>query len=277
MKASSFITKENFNERNIKYGVREFAMAAITNGISLQGQLIPYCGTFFTFSDYMKNAIRLASLMKLKVIYQFTHDSIFLGEDGPTHQPVEHLAALRAMPNITVIRPADSTEVKASWEIALNNNGPTALILTRQVCPEISTTSYEDTKKGAYIVKKETRPQIDISIIATGSEVTIALETATLLENQNQSVRVISMPSWELFEKQTDTYKNSIISEQSAINCVIEAQSELGWHKYVGKNGICITVNTFGKSAPAAALKEEYGFTPTHISQTLLNKTRSIV
>ncbi len=260
MKKSGSLSKTDFSQRNIKYGVREFAMGAMASGLRLQGNSIPFCGTFLTFSDYMKNAIRLAALMKLKVIYQFTHDSIFLGEDGPTHQPVEHLASLRSIPGLTVIRPADSTEVKAAWSIALQNEGPTALILSRQGLPELPNVSFEDTKKGAYIIRKESTEGLDLILLATGSEVSLALEVAKDLETAGKSVRVISFPSWELFESQSSTYQKELMPNTCAY-AVIEAQSSFGWHKYIGKNGICLTVDTFGKSGNAADLAKDYKLT----------------
>jgi transketolase len=269
IKSSGAITADNFNERNIKYGVREFAMGAIASGLYLQGNIKPFVGTFLTFSDYMKNAIRLAALMNLGVVYQFTHDSILLGEDGPTHQPVEHLASLRSIPNLTVIRPADGTEVKAAWKTALESENPVALILSRQGLPELNTSSFEDAQKGAYIVKKESKDTLDHCIIATGSEVSLALDVAEQLETDGQSVRVVSMPSMELFDKQDKTYQNAILPETVRKYSVIEAQSSFGWHKYIGKDCVTFTVDSFGLSAPGNALKEEFGFTTAHITQTL--------
>lgn len=269
IKSQTFVTPTNFNARNIKYGVREFAMAAIANGISLQGVYHPFCGTFLTFSDYMKNAIRLASLMNLNVTYQFTHDSIFLGEDGPTHQPIEHLASLRSIPNLTVIRPADTNEVKGAWSLALKKQGPTALILSRQSLPDLTTTSVKDVEKGAYIVKKESTPTIDICIIATGSEVNLALKAAELLEQNGKSTRVISMPSMELFDAQSESYQETILPLNAKQYAAIEAQTSFGWHKYIGRKGICITVDTFGKSAPESDLRKEFGFTVDAIVKKL--------
>ena len=262
IKSSGFITGTNYLEQNIKYGVREFAMAAIAAGISL-GQLYrPFVGTFFTFSDYMKNAIRLSALMNLPVVYQFTHDSILLGEDGPTHQPIEHLASLRSIPNLTVIRPADNTEVKGAWVQALESKNPTALVLSRQGLANCEGTSAEAVSKGAYIVKEASNNSaIDLSILATGSELALALDVANELESNGDSVRVISMASFELFDKQSKDYQNTVLSKQSKTFMVIEAQTSFGWHKYVGRDAICITVEDFGLSAPAADLKEQYGFT----------------
>jgi transketolase len=266
---SSFIRHDDFSQQNIKYGVREFAMAAIASGLYLQGNCLPFIGTFLTFSDYMKNAIRLASLMQLGVIYQFTHDSIFLGEDGPTHQPVEHLASLRSIPNLTVIRPADGNEVKAAWKIALLSQTPVALILTRQGVPALDNSSFENAQKGAYIIKEASSPSIDHCIIATGSEVALALTVADTLESQGQSTRVVSMPSMELFDAQSKEYRASIIPDTAKTLSVIEAQSSFGWHKYVGKDGLTFTVDSFGLSAPEADLRKHFGFMPESIVKTL--------
>lgn len=270
LKKFPVIHREDFTGRNIKYGVREFAMGTISNGLTLSGFITPVCGTFLTFSDYMRPSIRLASLSELKVIYQFTHDSIFLGEDGPTHQPVEQLASLRAIPGLQVIRPADSNEVKMAWIAALNYEGPTALILSRQPLPllEGTATSYErGLGKGAYIVKKEKR-KADYTFLSSGSELYLALEVAHELEKKNKSTRVISFPSWELFERQSEEYKTNLLS-----NCgqkiSIEAAASFGWHKYIGENGIAISVESFGFSAPINDLAELFGFTKNAILQKL--------
>ncbi|MBI5346147.1 MAG: transketolase [Chlamydiae bacterium] len=271
LKNYPILTYSNFLGRNIKFGVREFAMGTISNGLALSQMFIPFCGTFLVFSDYMRNAIRLAAISSLQVIYQFTHDSIFLGEDGPTHQPVEHLASLRAMPRLQVIRPADANEVKMGWLAALKYRGPTAIILSRQPLATLEQTnvSLEDgLLKGAYIVKKE-KNKPDYILFATGSEVGLAIEVAYCLEKLNKDVRVVSFPSWDLFEKQSNEYKKMILGE----NCKrvsIEAGSELGWHKYIGKDGVCISVDDFGISAPIAQLKDEYGFNVDAILQRIL-------
>lgn len=267
--SSGAITADDFSARNVKYGVREFAMGAIASGLYLYGNIKPFVGTFLTFSDYMKNAIRLAALMNLGVVYQFTHDSILLGEDGPTHQPVEHLASLRSIPNLTVIRPADGTEVKAAWKTALTSENPVALILSRQGLPNLPTSSFEDAQKGAYIIKKESKDTIDHCIIATGSEVSLALDVAAQLESESHSVRVVSMPSMELFDLQDKAYRNAVLPNLVGTYSVIEAQSSFGWHKYIGKDGIAFTVDKFGLSAPANDLKVVYGFTVSNITETL--------
>lgn len=272
MKAYPILTPGQFGGRNVKYGVREFAMAAMTAGLSLTGMMQPFCGTFLTFSDYMRNAIRLACLSPYHVIYQFTHDSIFLGEDGPTHQPIEHLAALRAMPHLHVIRPADSHEVRAAWIAALRYKGPTALILSRQNLPDLEATRvpYEQgVGRGAYIVKKE-KGQPDFTLFATGSELSLALEVAKALEKMGKHVRVVSMPCWALFEKQSEEYKKSIVEGSLGVRVAIEAASDFGWHRYIGRHGIAICMEGFGHSAPAADLAQEFGFTPDAIVERLV-------
>jgi len=267
------ITPGHFEGRNIKYGVREFAMAAMATGIHQTGMLTPFIGTFLTFSDYMKNAIRLCSLMKEQVIYQFTHDSIFLGEDGPTHQPVEQLAGLRAIPNLHVIRPGDQNEVEMAWLAALKYEGPTALILSRQSLPdlEITKVSYTDgVGRGAYILKKEKSTPIDFTLIATGSELHLALDVAEALQKLGKSVRVVSMPCWELFDNQPADYKLSVLGGNIGKRVSIEAASDLGWHKYIGLDGIAICVEGFGASAPYRELTQEYGFTIESILERIL-------
>lgn len=270
IKTSNIVSKSDFSGQNIKYGVREFGMAAVANGIALHNQNIPFVGTFMTFSDYCKNAVRLAALMNLRVIYQFTHDSIFLGEDGPTHQPVEHLAALRAIPNLTVIRPADTTEVKAAWITALKNTGPTALILSRQGAPDLDTTSIDDAQKGAYILHKSDSDTIDFCILATGTEVALAKDVCDTLEAQGKTVRLVSVPSFELFNAQDNPYQDKVLGGNVTQYVSIEAQSSFGWHQYIGRDGIAISVDTFGISAPAKDIAKAYGFTTDAIVEKLL-------
>ena len=272
MKKYPIIAPAHFGGRNMKYGVREFGMSTMANGLALTQLFIPFIGTFLTFSDYMRNAIRLACLSKLHVVYQFTHDSIFLGEDGPTHQPIEHYAALRAMPYLHVIRPADANEVKMAWIAALEYHSPTMIILTRQTLPLLEQTKipYKDGMgRGAYIVKKEkTLP--DYTLFATGSEVSLALNVAEELENHGKQVRVVSMPCWEMFENQDEAYRQSIIGGQLGKRVSIEAGVELGWHKYIGPDGTAICMEGFGASAPAGALAEEFGFTVDSILERIL-------
>lgn len=272
MKHFPIMKPKDFKGRNVKFGVREFGMGTIANGISLVGMFRFFCGTFLTFSDYMRNSIRLASLSKYPVIYQFTHDSIFLGEDGPTHQPIEHIASLRAIPNLHVIRPADNYETKMAWLAALKYQGPTAIILSRQKLPELSQTNIpfsEGLGRGAYVVKKEeTKP--DFTLFATGSELCLALDVAENLQKLGKQVRVISFPCWELFEAQDNSYKEEIMGKDLGQRVSIEAAIDLGWHKYIGLDGISISMETFGLSAPAADLAKEFGFIADEIVQRLI-------
>ena len=273
MKEFPVVVPGVFTGRNIKFGVREFAMGAMANGLSRAEFFTPYVGTFFVFSDYMRNAVRLASIGKHKVIYQFTHDSIFLGEDGPTHQAVEHLMSLRAMPNLWVIRPGDANEVKMAWMAALNHQGPTALVLSRQKIPEVPGTERpysEGVGRGAYILRGgEGKP--DYTLFATGSELALANDVATELEKRGKAVRLISMPCWELFEEQPKEYRASVVCGDLGKRVSIEAGSDLGWYKYIGHDGVAISVNTFGASAPAADLAVEYGFTVDAVLEQILS------
>lgn len=268
------MAKDHFGARNIKFGVREFAMAAMASGLRETGALVPFVGTFLTFSDYMRNAIRLASLMRVQVIYQFTHDSVFLGEDGPTHQPVEQIASLRAIPHLQVIRPAGSFEVKMAWQAALQYHGPTALVLSRQKVKEVPETYIpfeEGMKKGAYIVRKERRPEIEYTLIATGSELPLACDVADELVRLGKSVRVISMPCWFLFEQQPVSYKEELFGPKAGRKVSIEAAADFGWHKYIGSDGIAISVEDFGLSAPASMIAKELGFTVEDIIERILS------
>jgi transketolase len=261
-----------FEGRNIKYGVREFAMCAMANGISRTEMYTPFVGTFLVFSDYARNAIRLAALAKYKVIYQFTHDSIFLGEDGPTHQPVEHYMSLRAIPNLHVIRPADANEVKMSWIAALTYHGPTVLCLSRQKLPQIPGTdvSYADgVGRGAYIIRKE-KAKPDYTLVATGSEVSLAVQVAIELEKHDKAVRVISMPCCELFDQQPDDYRASVFGGDLGRRVSIEAGVDQGWYKYIGSDGIAICMEGFGASAPMSALQHEFGFTVDDVLERIL-------
>lgn len=272
IKKYPIIRRKDFAGRNIKFGVREFGMGAIASGLALTQLIRPFVGTFLTFSDYMRNAIRLAALSKLPVIYQFTHDSLFLGEDGPTHQPIEHCMALRAIPNLQVIRPADNNEVKMAWLAALRYAGPTALLLSRQNLPELQETNlsyHEGLGRGAYIIKKEERKP-DYMLVATGSEVALALAVAEELIKKGKATRVISMPCWELFEAQDSEYKKAIFGGDLGKRVSIEAGVDLGWHKYIGMEGIAISMDTFGASASASALAEAFGFTVDHILERIL-------
>lgn len=273
LKNYPLVTPQNFSGRNIKYGVREFAMATIATGLSQTAMIVPYIGTFLTFSDYMRNAIRLAALQRAHVIYQFTHDSIFLGEDGPTHQPIEHYAALRGIPFLQVFRPGDAYEVKMCWIAALRYVGPSAIILSRQNLSEIPETqkfSFADgVGRGAYILKKE-KAKPDFTLLSTGSELHLAMEVAVALEKLGKNVRVISMPCWEIYEEQEASYKASVLGGDLGIRVSIEAGVELGWHKYIGLDGIAISMHSFGASAPAADLQKEFGFTVEAIMKKIL-------
>jgi len=250
--------------RNIRFGVREHAMGAIVNGMAYHGGLIPLGSTFLVFSDYMRGAVRVSALSKLHSIWVYTHDSVWLGEDGPTHQSVEHLAALRAIPGLTVIRPADANETSEAWKIALKCKGPVALALSRQGLPILDRSKYpgaENLKKGAYILKDAEDTKPDVILIATGSEVSLALDASEKLEEKGIKVRVVSMPSWELFEEQSESYKNEVLPPEMKARVTIEAGVSLGWHNYAGEKGVIISHDRFGASAPYKVLVEKFGFT----------------
>lgn len=255
--------------RNLHFGVREHAMGAVMNGMALTGGLVPYGATFLIFSDYMKPTIRLAALMRLQAIYVFTHDSIGLGEDGPTHQPVEQLAGLRAIPNLTVIRPADANEVSEAWRAALSKeNGPTALILTRQTVPFIDRTRFapaEGVRFGGYVLAdpKEGRPEV--ILIASGSEVSLALGAYEELSRQGVKARVVNMASFEVFEAQSHEYRESVLPHDVTARVAIEAASPFGWHRYAGPGGEVVGIATFGASAPYKTLYEKYGLTVENV------------
>lgn len=273
MKDFPLISPGNFTGRNIKYGVREFGMGTAANGLALTGMITPYCGTFLTFSDYMRNSIRLASLSHYHTIYQFTHDSIFLGEDGPTHQSIEQLASLRAIPNLHVIRPADANEVKMAWVAALQYKGPTAIVLSRQNLPELAHTNVpyaEGMARGGYIVKKEQGGAPDFTIFSTGSELSLAIDAAERLEKLGKRVRVISMACWALFDKQPNSYKQTVVEGDLGVRAAIEAATDFGWQKYIGRNGVTICMERFGESAPAPDLAQEFGFTVDAVVERLI-------
>lgn len=261
-------SKWDENARNIHFGVREHAMGGIMNGMALSKAIVPFGGTFLIFSDYMRASMRLAALMGLQVVYVLTHDSIGQGEDGATHQPVEQLAALRAIPNMTVIRPADATETVEAWRQALlNTDGPTALVLTRQKLPVFDRTVLapaKDANRGAYVIK-DAGGTADIILIATGSEVSIALEAAETLAGKKIQARVVSMPSTKLFEQQDKTYKDSVLPPKITKRLGIEAASAWGWDRYVGPDGTTICLDEFGASAPGTVMMKKYGFTADNI------------
>ncbi|NGX59626.1 MAG: Transketolase [Chlamydiae bacterium] len=273
MREFPLVAPGKFEGRNIKFGVREFAMAASATGMAQTDMILPYIGTFLTFSDYMRNGIRIAALSEVQVVYQFTHDSILMGEDGPTHQPIEHYAALRAIPNLQVIRPADANEVKMAWIAALRYRGPSAIILSRQNLPTLEETnvSYEQgLGKGAYILKKE-KGKADFCLIATGSEVSLAMDVASALQKRDKNVRVVSMPCFEIFEKQSDDYKKEILGGDIGKRVSIEAGISMGWGKWIGPDGLSISIETFGASAPMSDLQAEYGFNVDAILSRLLS------
>jgi transketolase len=263
---------DSYDQRNIHFGVREFGMTAVLNGMALHGGIIPYGGTFLIFSDYMRPAIRLAALMKQHAIYVLTHDSIGLGEDGPTHQPIEHLASLRAMPNLTVIRPADANETAEAWKFAVTSNkGPTVLALTRQSLPTLDRSVYGKAdllNRGAYTLK-DVDGTPDALILANGSEIKLALEAAETLAGKGIGARVISMPSWELFDAQSQKYKDSVLPENVTARVAIEAGATQGWHKYVGMNGKIIGLDHFGASAPINDLFTNFGITAESVIQAV--------
>jgi transketolase len=253
-----------YGGRNIHYGVREHAMAAASSGLALHGALIPFSATFFTFSDYMRPALRLASLMEVRSIFVFTHDSIGLGEDGPTHQPIEQAAALRAIPRLTVIRPADANETASAWRVAITRRGPTALLLTRQAVPVLAGT--QDVARGGYVLA-DADGTPDVILIGTGSEVSVALEARQLLAGRGIKARVVSLPSWELFEQQTREYRDSVLPPKVLARVAVEAGVPQGWERYVGPFGTVVGIrNEFGASAPLKVVMEKYGFTPANVA-----------
>jgi transketolase len=252
--------------RNIHYGVREHAMAAINNGIALYGGLLPFGATFLNFLDYMKGAVRLAALNKIRCYYVLTHDSVFLGEDGPTHQPIEHLAHMRATPNLTVLRPADALETLEAWKLMFEaQDGPWALVLTRQKLPFLGARRV-DMHKGAYVLV-DTDGTPDLILIASGSEVSLAVQAATLLAGMGLQTRVVSMPCWELFAAASQEYRDSVLPPNVTARMSIEAASTFGWKQWVGDRGFAFGIDHFGTSAPAADIAKEYGFTPEHIAK----------
>ncbi|WP_100373050.1 transketolase [Bacillus sp. FJAT-45037] len=278
MKDLGDFTRDDYAGRNIWFGVREFAMGCALNGMALHGGVKVFGATFFVFSDYLRPAIRLSALMQVPVIYVFTHDSIAVGEDGPTHEPVEQLAALRAMPGISVIRPGDSNETVAAWKLALESKStPTALVLTRQNLATIEGTSeraYEGVKKGAYVISAA-NGDVDMLLLATGSEVPLAVEAQMALEKEGIHASVISMPSWDRFEAQSQEYKNEVLNPNVKARLGIEMGTSLGWAKYVGDQGDVLAIDQFGASAPGERIMKEYGFTVENVvakAKVLLSK-----
>jgi transketolase len=274
IKSSTDFSPGNYSGRNLRFGVREHAMGSILNGMSLHSGVIPYGATFLVFADYMRPPIRLAAMMGRNVIYIFTHDSIGVGEDGPTHQPVEHLAVLRAIPGLTVIRPADANETAEAWRCALGKiKGPTAMILTRQNLPTLDRQKLspaDGLARGAYILAEAGKDEPDVILIASGSEVHLALETAEMLRGKGVAPRVVSMPSWELFEAQPEEYRNKVLLPQVTARVAIEAGITQGWHRFVGDRGKIIGIDHFGASAPAPTLFKEFGFTADRVVDTVM-------
>lgn len=267
MNGAGDYSAENPEGRNIHFGVREIGMTAIANGMLLHGGLRTYAATFFVFADYMKPMLRLSSLMEIPQIAVFSHDSIGVGEDGPTHEPIEQLAMLRSQPNMYVFRPADETETKAAWYCAVTSTRtPTSLVLSRQSLPVLENSS-KDALKGGYIIRKEKKEKADVVIMATGSETGIAVEAANMLEKDGISARVVSMPCLELFEEQPEEYRNAVLPPKMTKRVVVEAGSSMSWGRYAGIDGCYITMDTFGASAPAAQLFEKYGFTAENVRE----------
>ena len=257
-------------DHNMHFGVREHAMGSIANGMAVHGGVIPYTATFLLFSDYMRPPMRLASLMQQRVINIFTHDSIGLGQDGPTHQPIEQLAGLRAVPGLTVLRPCDATETTEAWKVAMQNrNGPTTLVLTRQNLPVLDRTSLapaDGVQRGGYTLW-ETSSKPDVILIGTGSEVHIALEAGKMLATDGISVRVVSLPSWEIFDAQPAGYRDSVLPPTTKVRVAVEAASPMGWERYVGFEGATVGMSHFGASAPSETLYEKFGITADHVAQ----------
>ncbi len=264
--------------RNIRFGVREHAMGAVVNGMAYHGGLIPYGGTFLTFSDYMRGSVRLSALAGLHTVWVFTHDSVWLGEDGPTHQPVEHIAALRAIPGLTVIRPADANETAEAWRVALTrSSGPVALVLGRQGLPVVDRKKYSGASglsQGAYVLCDPAEGEPEVILIASGSEVQLILEAKDILDGKGTKARVVSMPSWELFEEQPENYRSSVLPDNIKARVVVEAGVSQGWHKYAGEKGSMISHDRFGASAPLKVLKEKFGFSAGRVADEALKAVK---
>ena len=260
--------------RNIHFGVREHAMGGAVNGLAYHGGFIPFGATFLVFSDYMRPAIRLAALAHLRSIFVFTHDSIGLGEDGPSHQAVEQLAALRAIPELLVIRPGDANETRVAWQVAIETHDrPTALVLTRQAVPTLDRARFADPeglRRGAYVLDREAGGAAapDVILIASGSEVSVVVAAAEKLRASGIRPRVVSMPCWRLFEQQSAAYQDEVLPPAVTARVAVEAGASLGWHQFVGRDGAIVAVDRFGASAPGETMMREYGFTPEHVADT---------
>ena len=265
--------------RNLHFGVREHAMGAIVNGLAAHGGTIPFCATFLIFSDYMRPSMRLAALMGLHVVFVFTHDSIAVGEDGPTHQPIEQLAGLRAMPNLTVIRPGDANETAVAWRVALEATGqPVVLVLTRQNLPTLDRTTFasaDGLRRGAYVLIDEPDGKPDLILIASGSELGLVVAASRQLATEQIVTRIVSMPSWDLFDAQPMDYRNAVLPPSTRARLAVEAGASQGWHRYVGDAGDVLGVDRFGTSAPGEVVMREYGFTVDNVckhARTLLQR-----
>ncbi|HAD05703.1 MAG TPA: transketolase, partial [Anaerolineaceae bacterium] len=266
---STSFQAENRLGRNFHFGVREHGMGAIVNGMTLHGGVIPYCGTFLVFSDYMRPAVRISALSHIPSLWVYTHDSIGLGEDGPTHQPVEHLAALRAIPNLVVIRPADANEVREAWIAAIRNrHQPTAFALTRQAVPVLDRSTFAPASglhRGAYVLADLGGAKPQIILMASGSEVALIVEAGYSLAAEGYNVRLVSFPSWELFEQQDQSYRDEVLPPSIKRRLAVEAGVAQGWHRYVGDQGRIISIERFGASAPYKKIYEEFGLTAANI------------
>jgi len=270
IKEDAAFAVESFSGRNIYFGVREHAMGAAGNGLALHGGVKPFVSTFFVFNDYLRPSIRLAALQKLPVTYVFTHDSIAVGEDGPTHEPIEQLASLRAIPGLTVIRPSDANETASAWAYALKQtDGPVAMVLSRQNLPVFQETqaNLDNLSQGAYVLT-QTNDQPEVILISTGSEVSLAINAKAELEKENVSVRVVAMPSWELFDRQPKEYKELVFPASITKRVALEMGISLGWERYVGSEGKVLSIETFGASGTGAAVMELFGFTTENVVRT---------
>ncbi|MDH3367325.1 MAG: transketolase, partial [Gemmatimonadota bacterium] len=262
--------------RNVYFGIREHGMASVMNGMALHGGVIPYGGTFLVFSDYMRPAIRLAAMMGLRVIYVFTHDSIGLGEDGPTHQPVETLTALRAIPNLTVIRPGDAAETVQAWRVALRGHGPVALVLTRQKVPTLDRTILADAEglvRGAYVLADPEDGPPEVILLASGSELALVVDAGRRLSSMSVRVRVVSVPSLELFRAQPEEYRRQVLPPAARARLAVEAADMTPWHPWVGDGGEVLGMASFGKSAPSQRLFSEFGLTP----EVVVDRVRRLI
>ena len=263
--------RDSYGGRNFHFGIREHAMGAALNGMVLHGGLRPFGATFFIFSDYMRPAIRLAALMEIRPIYVWTHDSVGLGEDGPTHQPIEQLASLRAMPHMTIMRPADANETAICWRLAMEHEGgPVGLALTRQKLPIFDAEATKGARNGGYILVRESRANLDLILIGTGSEVSLCVEAAKLLEQQGVATRVVSLPCWSVFERQTQKYRDEVLPPAVTARVSVEAAATFGWQRYIGERGLAIGIDHFGASAPAEVIFREFGFTPERVAERAL-------